>query len=276
MLKKIFTYFMLILVICGLGIGIYFSLNSTEGTKEQRDKKEAIFGMVQQKEVEISQYFTYGQFFNFSGSISNISKDNFESVKLYLTDGKEFEKNYELTGVIEDGKLNVSTASLLNSGIKLDELAGGDYVVLVRVKSNNSVNPKYYSLANKSEYPNIDYFTITKDGKNNKISISFENTTYNEHEYSYLNIHVSENEKNDEVYDIVLDAGHGGKDDGERLGADTEANISLSYAKLLKQKLEEKGLKVKMTRDDTNTETFTATNMYDDNRKNFNCMCFKG
>ena len=68
-----------------------------------------------------------------------------------------------------------------------------------------------------------------------------------------------------EIYDFVIDAGHGGKDVGERSGTNTEADITLDYAKELKNKLEELGLKVKLTRDDENTDTFTYTNMYDNN-----------
>ena len=71
--------------------------------------------------------------------------------------------------------------------------------------------------------------------------------------------------KPEEVYDFVIDAGHGGKDVGEKSGTDTEENITLLYAKQLKEKLENQGLKVKLTRDDLNTNSYTATNMYDDN-----------
>ena len=39
----------------------------------------------------------------------------------------------------------------------------------------------------------------------------------------------------------------------------------MDYAKDLKVKLEELGLKVKLTRDDENTSTYTTTNMYNDN-----------
>ncbi len=39
----------------------------------------------------------------------------------------------------------------------------------------------------------------------------------------------------------------------------------LEYGKLLKEKLKEKGYKVKLSRDDNNTDSFTNTNMYDEN-----------
>lgn len=265
MFKKLLTFSMLIVVIIGAGIGIYFAVFSKDVSYVEKSKTQAIFGLVQTKQVQVTEFFTYGKALNISGTIDNISKDNFESVKLYLTNANGFEKTYKLNGKFEEGKLIVTTTDEINNGLILDDLEPGNYVLLVRLKLNNSVNPKYYSLSNASNYPNIEYYTITKEDSNNKIEIKFDAKKYNENEYDYMAIDVIENVENTEVYDIVIDAGHGGKDVGEKLGSDTEANITLSYAKLLKQKLEEKGFKVKLTRDDSNTETFTTTNMYDEN-----------
>ena len=39
-------------------------------------------------------------------------------------------------------------------------------------------------------------------------------------------------------YKVVIDAGHGGSDKGEKSGDITEADVSLEYAKLLKASLE--------------------------------------
>lgn len=233
--------------------------------KEQESKDDAIFGLVQTKNAQVDTFFSYGKCFNISGRLDGVSKDNFESVKLYLTDGKGFEKNYKISGKIEDGNLIIKNANLINDGLILDELAPGEYVVLLRIKLNNSVNPKYYSLSNKSHYKNIEYYTITKEGKNNRVNIEFKNKTYKNDEYTYLTINVAESELPLEVYDIVIDAGHGGKDPGEKIGSDKEADIALTYAKALKEKLEAQGLKVKLTRDDINTSTYTSTNMYDEN-----------
>ena len=65
------------------------------------------------------------------------------------------------------------------------------------------------------------------------------------------------------TYKIVIDAGHGGRDFGEKFGIYREEDITLDYAILLEKYLTEKGLKVKLTRDLNNTETYTSTNMYD-------------
>ena len=265
MFKKILTFIMLIFIIAGLGIGIYFAIFSSTESVAQRETEDAIFGKIQTKQVKVSEFFTYGKCFNFTGKLSNISKDNFESAKLYLTDGKEFEQTYTLDGTFEEGELILSTTEKINSGLILDDLLEGEYVVLVRLKLNNSVNPKYYSLANNSSYEDIEYYTITKDDKNNKIDISFKNKTYNGNEYTYLSLNVVSSELPEDVYDIVIDAGHGGKDSGEKSASDTEADIALSYANLLKERLEAQNLKVKLTRTNENDSTFTETNTYDEN-----------
>lgn len=223
----------------------------------------AIFDTVQTKQFEVSQFFTYGKCFNLSGILPGISKDNFESAKIILTDGVGYEKTYKMDNELVNGNLVIST-DLINSGLILDELDEGKYIVLIRLKLNNNVNAKFYSLVNKSTYPNIEYYTVTKDGTNKKVDIQFKNVKYKDKDYSYLSINVANVELPENVYDIVIDAGHGGADKGEKSGSDTEADIALVYSKVLKEKLEEKGLKVKLTRDDSNSSTFTTTNMYDE------------
>lgn len=263
MFKKILTFIMLIFIISGLGIGLYFATKSD--SNEEQKLQEAIFEKLQTKEVEATEIFTYGKCFHFSGKLEGAVKDNFESAKLYLTDGNEFEKTYPLDASFEEGNFQISTTAQLNSGLILDDLPEGEYVVLVRLKLNNSVNPKYYSLSNASNLENIEYFTVTKENQNRKINLEFKSQKYDNRDCAYLSLTVTNAEKPAEVYDIVIDAGHGGKDVGEKSGTDTEADIALAYAKLLKERLETQGLKVKLTRDDANTNHYTATNMYDEN-----------
>ena len=70
----------------------------------------------------------------------------------------------------------------------------------------------------------------------------------------------------DDVYDIVIDASHGGSDAGVKTKEYTEAELVLKCAKELKQKLEAKGYKVFLTRDGTESSNANmSTNMYDDN-----------
>ena len=78
-----------------------------------------------------------------------------------------------------------------------------------------------------------------------------------------LKISLNEEKLPEDTYDIVIDAGHGGTDKGEKLGGITESDITLEYAKLLKNSLEENGYKVFLTRTDENTDYYNHTNMYD-------------
>lgn len=90
MFKKILTFIMLIFILIGLGTGLYFATFSKNKDKEKQEIKQAIFEKMQTKQVEVTEIFTYGKCFNFSGKLAGVSKDNFESAKLYLTDGNEF------------------------------------------------------------------------------------------------------------------------------------------------------------------------------------------
>ena len=105
---------------------------------------------------------------------------------------------------------------------------------------------------------------MTKEGETNrKASIIFDKVEYSGNEYSFLKIKMEDTTLPDDVYDIVIDAGHGGADKGENSGAYTEADITLDYAKELKNKLEAMGYKVKLTRDDSNSASYNFVNMYD-------------
>ena len=67
------------------------------------------------------------------------------------------------------------------------------------------------------------------------------------------------------VYDVVIDPGHGGSDSGAINGRYQEADIVLDYAKDLKSKLEDLGLKVLLTRDGTEADDEdTVYNIYDE------------
>lgn len=260
--KKIVKILFFILIIFGIASGIYISINKNNVKKQDIQKVDNVFGNLQSKSATVTKFFTYGDTLNVTGSLSNISKDNFENAKIVLTDGEnEIVCNLETN--IEEKNLNFTTSEI-NNAIELDKLSIGNYYVLLRVKLNNSANAKYYTLSNESECEDIEYYTVTRNSENNKINIQFLSKEYQEKEYEYLGVNVSKAENTDEIYDFVIDAGHGGQDSGEKLNGHTEANITLDYAKDLKVKLEDIGLKVKLTRDDENSSSYTYTNMYDE------------
>lgn len=265
MLKRLLKLIILVLMIIGIYLGISITIKKQVPTQKQKEVENKIFSMIQLKNAEATNFYTYGRSFNISGKISNISEDNFESAKLVITDGLDYEKAYNLDYKFDKNILYFYSNNEINSGIIIDKLDSKEYYILLRLKLNNSIEPRYYSFVNSTECENINYYTITSEEKNRKANISFFEKDYNNKKYNFLTIKLEDAQLPEEIYDIAIDAGHGGKDNGENVGSITEADITLEYAKLLKQSLDENGYKVKLTRDDSNTNSYTYTNMYDEN-----------
>ena len=238
MLNKLLKLVILIFMIIGICYGVSITIKREIPKYDQKESEIKILNMMQTKSAEATKIYTYGKSLNVDGKISNVSKDNFESVRLYITDGLDYEKSYELNYSFEENNLNFSSG-LINSGIILDELDSKEYYIFLRLKLNNSINPKYYSFINSSESGKIEYYTLTENNENKKAIIDFYEKDYNNKKYNLLKISLEKSKLPEDVYDIVIDAGHGGKDSGEKLGTITEANVAL--------------------------EDFSTTNMYDSN-----------
>ena len=265
MIKKLFKLVCLILIVIGIFYGINLTIKKQNPDISKEETEQKIINMIQTKTANITDFYTYGRAFNLKGEISGISKDNFESVKLLITNGVKYEKEYELNYELKDSVLSFISSNEINSGLLIDNLNDNEYYILLRLKLNNSIEPKYYSFSNNSNLKDISYYTVSKDGKNKKAEIGFEKKKINEQNYNLLKICMQESVLPEEVYDIVIDAGHGGTDRGETQDGIAEADVTLEYAKALKTSLEEKGYKVFLTRSDENTSYYNYTNMYDQN-----------
>ncbi len=263
MLNRVLKLVILFLLIIGICYGISITIKREVPNHSQKEVEAKIFNMMQTKSAEAINVYTYGKALNVNGKITNISKDNFESVRLYITDGLDFEQSYNLNYSFEENNL-VFSSELINSELIIDNLENSEYYIFVRLKVNNSIEPKYYSFENTSGASPIEYYTVTKNSENRKATIGFSQKDFNNKKYNLLTLKIEESSLPENIYDIVIDAGHGGKDVGEYSGKITEANIALEYSKILKQSLEEAGYKVKLTRDDSNSSSFTSTNMYDE------------
>lgn len=265
MLKNILKGLVIVLMIVGIWYGVSITMKRELPGKSSRMAEVNIYNKIQTKPAELTSFYTYGKSLNIAGKISNISKDNLESAKMVITDGLDYEETYLLNYSFEDTYLVFSSDKEINNGIVLDKLEDGEYYILLRLTLNNSIEPRYYSFSNESNYEGVNYYTITKENANRKAIVSFYDKTYEEKEYKLCTIKLEEATLPEEIYDIVIDAGHGGKDVGEKFAGTTEADLTLQYAKALKESLESKGYKVKLTRDDNNTGTYTYTNMYSAN-----------
>ena len=220
----------LCLLMCGAIYYIYESYSSVEV-----EKKIQLDGI-----AYIEKYYVYGTNFNLSGYLDN--NDNIKDVKLILyNDEKETELNldYEL---VED-RIVFSTSNLINVGYYLDKTElGKNYLLLKISMADESMH--YYGLENKSDYKELKYYTLSKI--NHVIFINSDN------QYNTLMLDVKKN-KDDNVYDITIDPGHGGKDPGACSKGNCEKNITLDLAMMLANKLNEAGLKVNLTRTDNDT-----------------------
>ena len=187
--------------------------------------------------ANINELYIYGKHLNLKGTLNtnlNISK-----VELVLFDNKEntynlnYEKNNEIVSFyISDKK---------NNGFLVDSLNIGNYIIFLKITDIDN-NSTYYRLTNNTSYEETEYYTLRKENKVNHVMIK-------NGEKDTLNINVKEAE-NENIYDVVVDAGHGGIDPGACYKSLCETDFTLTLSKKLKQKLEEYGLKVKLTRDD--------------------------
>ena len=261
----------LIIIIGGLGFGAYSYFNE-ESKKERATEK--LFETVNKKQVEITKYIVYGTHLNIEGELDKkLYEDNILDAKLILKDLKnktqEFDVEYELSN---DDKFTFKTSDKINEGIDLEELKNGNFYFFLRITEKElndkekKENVEYYSLKNTTDYEDLEYYTITKNEKNNKIEILFGSRVRRGTEIGFMNVVGTETKLPDNVYDIVIDPGHGGKDGGAVATYNgkkyAEKDITLDYAKDLKTALEEVGLKVKLTRDGTNEEELGIYDMY--------------
>ena len=211
--------------------------------------------------ANINRYIVYGTHFNLEGNIEIRENNSIESagVVAKTASGEEISIDTEYT--YENNQLSFSTLKEINTGLDLESLEVEDYYILLKVKFSND-ETKYYPLSNNTEYGNIEYYTLTRNHTNNRINIDF--TTINN--LPILGFHITEvNELPEDVYDVVIDPGHGGSDVGAVSGRYMESEIVLDCALELKAQLEAIGLKVLLTRDGSESEEeYTMYNIYDE------------
>lgn len=226
-MKKIL--FLIILI-----VGAYFAYSIFIKEKIEEPEKfiyEDILNKVGENKTNINSFTIYGKHLNFEGDLPTDSG----TYNLIL-------KNNEEEIILKSFNDKFSTSEYINDGINLEKLKIGKYILLL----HNTTTDTYYNLINNTEYHNNKYYTITKNMKNNLIT--FDEEIFNEK--SYWTITIKEAELPDDVYDIVIDPGHGGIDTGAGNGRYNESSFTLDYAKTLKEALEEEGFKVKLTREE--------------------------
>lgn len=218
--------FLLIILILLMGFGGYLLYESK--FKEKVPKLE-----IQEEVINIDELYIYGTHLNLHG---NTVKGNGLQLVLYNGEFKEVSIN------INSDEFNLSDK--VNEGMYLDEIPRGEYFLFLRSKETNEngdISYKYYSLKNNTDYKETVYYTLSNT--NNKIVINSEES------YPTMMMHVVEN-VDDNVYDVVIDPGHGGMDSGASKNGHNEKELTLELAMKVKEKLEASGLKVKLTREE--------------------------
>ncbi len=219
-----------------------------------------IIDIIEDGQADVSKYLVYGTHLNLEGSL-DITNPEIEDVKIVAKKSSGDEVTVDTTYEYESGSLKFSTLDKINTGLNLESLDVGNYYMLLKVTSSNG-EVNYYSLENDTEYKEpIDYYTLTRNNSNSKIDISF--LSQNGVSALALNINTVSRLPNN-VYDVVIDPGHGGNDTGAISGSYEEDKIVLENALDLKKKLESLGLKVLLTRDGTETDEYDTYNIYDE------------
>lgn len=186
---------------------------------------------LEKSQVSIDNVYTYGTHLNLEGS--NLPTGNLD---LVLYNGNFISIPLNITNS------NFNLSDQVNDGYYLEELPIGKYYLFIRntINENETTSYQYYSLKNNSNYQETTYYTLSNQNK--KIVIK------NEETYPTMLIEVTKN-TNQEVYDIVLDPGHGGMDGGASKYGYSETDFTMDIVKKIEDNLQSHGLKVKLTRD---------------------------
>lgn len=190
---------------------------------------------IEKNKIDIDELYIYGTHLNIKGTIVN--KQKIKKMELILFDKKE--NTYELGFKQTNNIVNFYLGDKKNNGLLLDDLKIGNYKLFIKVTSVDST--KYYQVKNNTKYKKTEYYTIRENDKYNYILISEKS--------GVLNLNVK-NHNQDDIYDIVIDAGHGGIDVGACYKGTCETDFTLELSQKLQKKLEQSGLKVKLTRTD--------------------------
>ena len=216
-MKKI----LLIISIIILGVGTYLTVNYYQN-------KIPVLS-IEDQVISIDKLYTYGTHLNIEGT--NLPEGTLD---LVLYNGEFISIPLNITNT------SFNLSNQVNNGYYLDELPIGKYYLFVRNTINDAENTNYYyySLKNNTNYPETTYYTFSNHNK--KIVITSEET------YPTMIINVTKN-TNKEVYDIVLDPGHGGMDGGASKHGYRETDFTMDIAYEIATILRNNGLKVKLT-----------------------------
>lgn len=205
--------------------------------------REYIYIIETDKIAIIDEINIYGNHLNLNGTI-DVSEINYNNITelnllLYAENPIEVPLKYKIT----EENIYFELADKINNGFLLDDIDINNYHLYI--EANNNETKEYYKLKNNTSYETTEYFSIRNDNKLKKMQFSNKNDTIN------LDVQYT---KDNNIYDVVIDPGHGGIDKGACSNNYCETDFTYLISSKIKTKLEERGLKVKLTRDDLNSD----------------------
>ncbi len=194
------------------------------------------------KDAIIDEIYVYGNHLNLNGTIDiHLIDEDIDRMNLLFYSKEEVRVplNYKIT----DENISFEIADKLNNGYLYDNLNINNYNIYIETIKGEKT--EYYNLKNNTKYETTEYYSIRKNDELKKLLLSNKNST--------MHLEVKKI-KDDSVYDIVIDPGHGGIDPGASGNGYSETDFTYLISSKIKERLESHGLRVKLTRGDLNSD----------------------
>lgn len=209
---------------------------------------------VMENRAFVKNYYIYGTSLSIEGVVNDIDT-SYEDIDLVLYNGDFYD--YDIEIIRGESDVKFSLGSDINVGLSLEEIEVGKYYLFLRVCYKNDdeeCDYDYYVLENETGYEESIYYTMSNTGY--KVYIN----SFNDYETLMFNVDLN---NDDEIYDVVIDPGHGGVDVGA-ISSDskyTEASITMKISRYIYKRLSSKGIKVKLTREE---DSFTSNDYFEE------------
>ena len=133
-MKRIWQLIIIVPILVGVGIGIYISVNKQIQISKKKKKIDNVFGVASSRTAKISKFYSFGTSLNVEGKIEGISKDNYEGIRILVTDGGDYNEYYNAEASFEDEVLNFKTQEINNS-IDLENLPNRRVLCISKIKT---------------------------------------------------------------------------------------------------------------------------------------------
>lgn len=207
---------------------------------------KTVLELTEEEQFYLNDVRIFGNHMNIKGCANSVIDG--ETALILKNDAEEIIIDSDFNN--DEGKTCFNTSDKNNEGINIDEIKEGKYLLIV--KSTIEEEDSFYTIENTTDYKTLEYYTITKNSKNNKVD--FKSDIDKDLNKSYIEFNIKETKLPSDVYDITIDPGHGGYDPGANYTFNgrtyNEADLTLKVSLLVKEELENLGLKVKLTRED--------------------------